>query len=246
MSGLVLSLFPGVGLLDRAFEAEGFTVVRGPDVLWGGDIRAFHAPPGVFAGVIGGPPCQRFSGLANICRARYGEESLAPDLIPEFCRVVVEAQPTWFVMENVVGAPLPVVSGFIGSDVVLNNRECGGVQNRVRRFTFGTRSGVALPVERSSEPAVWEPAVTSTAGGRRARAVLGENGRPIGKQARAGGLLKMRTIREMAILQGLPGDFLEDAPFTDKGKREVIANGVPLPLGMAVAQAVKVATGAKP
>jgi len=31
VSGLVLSLFPGIGLLDRAFEEEGFTVVRGPD-----------------------------------------------------------------------------------------------------------------------------------------------------------------------------------------------------------------------
>lgn len=33
---LVLSLFPGIGLLDMAFEEEGFTVVRGPDLLWGG------------------------------------------------------------------------------------------------------------------------------------------------------------------------------------------------------------------
>lgn len=36
---LVLSLFPGIGLLDMAFEQEGFCVVRGPDVLWGGDVR---------------------------------------------------------------------------------------------------------------------------------------------------------------------------------------------------------------
>jgi site-specific DNA-cytosine methylase len=28
---LVLSLFPGIGLLDMAFEAHGFCVVRGPD-----------------------------------------------------------------------------------------------------------------------------------------------------------------------------------------------------------------------
>lgn len=49
-SALVLSLFPGVGLLDMAFEAEGFTVVRGPDLLWGGDIRRFHAPAGRFEG----------------------------------------------------------------------------------------------------------------------------------------------------------------------------------------------------
>ena len=27
---LVLSLFPGIGLLDRAFEEHGFCVVRGP------------------------------------------------------------------------------------------------------------------------------------------------------------------------------------------------------------------------
>jgi DNA (cytosine-5)-methyltransferase 1 len=30
---LVLSLFPGIGLLDMAFDEEGFCVVRGPDGL---------------------------------------------------------------------------------------------------------------------------------------------------------------------------------------------------------------------
>jgi site-specific DNA-cytosine methylase len=45
---LVLSLFPGIGLLDRAFEEEGFCVVRGPDLLWGGDIKTFHPPAGKF------------------------------------------------------------------------------------------------------------------------------------------------------------------------------------------------------
>ena len=42
-SPLVLSLFPGIGLMDRAFEEEGFCVVRGPDLLWGGNIKTFHA-----------------------------------------------------------------------------------------------------------------------------------------------------------------------------------------------------------
>lgn len=36
MNNLILSLFPGIGLLDRAFEEIGYTVVRGPDLLWGG------------------------------------------------------------------------------------------------------------------------------------------------------------------------------------------------------------------
>ena len=60
MKPLVLSVFPGLGLFDYAFEQEGFCVVRGPDLLWGGDIRSFHPPP-AFAGVIGGPLCQSVS-----------------------------------------------------------------------------------------------------------------------------------------------------------------------------------------
>src|SRR5689334_12026263 len=56
----------GIGLLDMAFEDEGFTVVRGPDLLWGGDVKRFHAPSGHFVGVIGGPPCQAFCRLVHI------------------------------------------------------------------------------------------------------------------------------------------------------------------------------------
>jgi DNA (cytosine-5)-methyltransferase 1 len=63
---LVLSLFPGIGLLDMAFEEEGFCVVRGPDLLWGGDVYTFHPPVGKFDGVIGGPPCKRWSRLAHM------------------------------------------------------------------------------------------------------------------------------------------------------------------------------------
>ena len=32
VDGPVLSIFPGVGILDSAFEAEGFCIVRGPDL----------------------------------------------------------------------------------------------------------------------------------------------------------------------------------------------------------------------
>ena len=39
--------------------------------------------------------------------------------------------------------------------------------------------------------------------------------------------------------QGLPEDFLADAPFTVEGKVRVVGNGVPLPMGRAVALAVK-------
>lgn len=236
---LVLSLFPGIGLLDRAFEAEGFCIVRGPDLLWGGDVKAFHPPSGRFDGVIGGPPCQRFSTLSNINRVRYGEESLAENLIPEFERVVDEAQPLWALMENVPLAPWPNVRGYHGTSKMLNNRECGGTQNRERRFSFLTGDGRELLLDwwKPAVPVKWEPAATSTAGGRRSTP------RVDGKGRYQGAILNPRSASALAVAQGLPADFLADAPFTDAERKRVIANGVPLPMGRAVARAVRQAMG---
>jgi DNA (cytosine-5)-methyltransferase 1 len=249
VSGLVLSLFPGIGLLDMAFEAEGFCVVRGPDLLWGGDVRRFHPPAGRFDGVIGGPPCQAFSRLANIVRAVHGEGSIAPNLIPEFERVVSEAAPAWFLMENVEGAPLPIVAGFEARDLVVSNRDdCGGEQNRVRRFSFGTPDGRSLAVEWPAPPVpmAWEPAVCSTSGGRRASVAIGGSGKPKGNQGRGtGARLQQRTLAHEAELQGLPRDFLADAPFTKHGKEVAIGNGVPIPMGRMMARAVRRAMGLK-
>lgn len=42
--------------------------------------------------------------------------------------------------------------------------------------------------------------------------------------------------------QGLPADFLADAPFTVAGKIKCVGNGVPLPMGRAIAKAVRKAT----
>jgi len=227
---LVLSLFPGIGLLDMAFEEEGFCIVRGPDLLWGGDIRRFHPPAGAFDGVIGGPPCQAFSGLANLMRVR-GVES--ENLIPEFERVVGETQPEWFLMENVSAAPLPTVAGYIVKDVLLNNRWLGEHQNRVRRFSFGTHDGRPIhPRLAALEPVEWEHAVTAAHAGDR--------------RVRAKGRIARYSIARARELQGLPANFLEAAPFTAQGKLSAIANGVPLPMGRAIAQAVARATGRRP
>lgn len=170
MNSLVLELFPGISLFGRAFEEAGFCVVRGPDVLWGGDIRAFRPHAGRFDGIIGGPPCQRFSRLANLVEHRYGPDSLADNLIPEFERVVSEAQPSWFVMENVPDAPVPVVPGYGVTPVILNNRWFGEEQNRIRRFSFGLADGRTFNPWRliqikALEPASFEYAVLGKWGG---------------------------------------------------------------------------------
>lgn len=245
MSNLVLSLFPGIGLLDRAFEEHGFCVVRGPDVLWGGDIHTFHPPPGVFGGVIGGPPCQCFSRLSamvlhNQKFAAPGKYQLAPNLIPQFERVVIEAAPRWFVMENVPEAPEPNTPGFAVQSLLLNNRWFGGVQHRQRRFSIGVRGGQAinlikyLEVE-AFEPLEWEPAVLA-AGARRGQVRLN----PGGKEKRINkGSARARTVLDAIRLQGLPDGFLDKAPFTVEGKQRVIGNGVPLPLGRGIAKAIR-------
>lgn len=141
---LVLSIFPGLDLLGHAFEQEGFSVVRGPDVILGGDIRAFHPPPDRFDGVIGGDPCQSHSALANLMRAK-GLEPSFPDMTPEFARVVEEARPAWFLRENVPKAPYIKPAGydvrsFLLDHSTLNSGDgTGHEQRRRRRFWFGTR-----------------------------------------------------------------------------------------------------------
>jgi DNA (cytosine-5)-methyltransferase 1 len=247
---LVLSLFPGIGLLDQAFEEQGFCVVRGPDLLWGGDIKKFHPPSGKFDGVIGGPPCKPFSQLAHIVRARYGEGAVAENLIPEFERCITETKPSWFLMENTPRAPLPKVDGYAVCATILNNRSFGSPQNRVRRFSFGVREDTPINLLRyveivALENPIVEYAVLAGYGGTGATLKYSgrrKDGTPYKRTE--GTLAKMkraqqRTIHTSLELQGLPRDLLDHAPFTKQGKFEVVGNGVPLPMGRAIARAVK-------
>ncbi len=248
---LVLSLFPGIGLLDRAFEEEGFCIVRGPDVLWGGDIRRFHPPAGVFGGVIGGPPCQTFSRLVHIVRAKG--QTPKPNLIPEYERVVAEAAPSWFLMENVPAAPSPAVAGYGVTSLLFNNRWAPEApeQHRERRFSFGVRDGRSpLHIEMCPfENPSYERAVVATSNKEGALAKSQEelrDGTSLRLRRSASvlpGQMPRRTVARCAVLQGLPPDFLHDAPFTAAGKYEVIGNGVPLPMGRAIARAVRRAIG---
>jgi len=226
MSGLVLSLFPGIGLLDMTFEEEGFCVVRGPDLLWGGDIKKFHPPAGVFDGVIGGPPCKWWSSAANIAKARG--QTVQPDIIPEFERCVGEAAPAWFVMENISNAPLPAVPGYQIHAQLVDANAVGADQRRVRRFSFGTRDGRMLqiiPLALVAEP--------------RHGTVTTRNLKWDKLRKRPRSTNSLRTWGIACEAQGLPVDFLSATPFTAKGKWEMLGNGIPLPMGRAVAKAVK-------
>lgn len=249
---LVLSLFPGIGLLDMAFELEGFTVVRGPDVLWGGDILTFHPPPNRFDGVIGGPPCQAFSRMAHMVR-QNGLEPKFGNLIPEFERCVLEASPQWFLMENVPDAPVPFGRCGGGPDpslpwvhtFVLNNRQCvdeegkPATQNRARRWTFGMWGSyrpLMVDVVTFENP-VFERAALGGSDTREIPIKLGGSGKrkttlPFNAKSRL-------SLAGLCKKQGLPEDFAKHFPFRTDAACKAVGNGVPLPMGRAIAKAVK-------
>lgn len=251
MSPLVLSLFPGIGLLDRAFEEEGFCVVRGPDLLWGGDIKRFHPTPGRFEGIIGGPPCQAFSRLVHMVR-QNGYEPKFGNLIPEFERVAFEARPEWFLMENVPDAPKPTVVGYHVCDRLFNNRWLGQTQNRLRRFSFGVQTDVSILLTtffiegEALMPSAFEYAATGGSERETPIAIGGSGKRKRtfrdGKSRLPWNSKSAGAFKEVARKQGLPVDF-DLPPFTVAAKCQAVGNGVPLPMGRAVAKAVKQAMG---
>ena len=241
---LVLSIFPGIDVAGKGFEEEGFCVVRGPDLLWGGEIRTFHPPASVFGGVIGGPPCQAFSQMRHL-NPNVGKHG---NLIPEFERVVYEAQPDWFVMENVPAAPLPVVAGYKVVPLLLNNRQLGEEQHRLRRFSFGTRAGLHLCPELSPiENPEYREAVTSSSsavpvkigGSGKIKSTFGGPTVSAGHGAVMSHERGNMTLQEMCRLQGLPETFTDNMPFTAHGKRLVIGNAWSLPMSRAIARSVK-------
>lgn len=216
---LILSIFPGADLLGRGFEQEGFCVVRGPDLVWGGDIRTFHPPANKFAGVIGGSPCQEFS------RERRAQpitgEGVA--LLGQFARVVMESRAPWFLLENVAGVPAVDVPGYTVQRFNLRATECGGRQLRLRVFQFGSRDGVALTLARAVTAAadIASPELVILP------AALASEGRRAGRLGFA----------DFCELQGLPRDF--NLPGLSLGaKYRAVGNGVPVYVARVVAQAI--------
>lgn len=204
---LILSLFPGIGLLDRGFEDSGFCVVRGPDLIFGGDIRNFNVPEGKFDGIIGGPPCQDFSKARREPPTGAGLQMLA-----EFIRIVNQARPTWWLAENVPGVPDIKIEGYSWQRLDLNAADFGLKQRRLRHIQFGSNDSTQLLINRPGRVVLTlEPTVIAN---------------------------DSRPISELSRLQGLPEGF--DIPAFTRGElAKAIGNGVPYPVAVALAEAVK-------
>lgn len=211
---LVLSLFTGVGLLDRAFREAGFCVVSAGDLIYGQDIRHFKGIKGKFDGIIGGSPCQLFSD-AN--RDRPGEDQYhyGLQMMDEYKRIVLECDPSWYLFENVRNAPNLIIEGYEHQRIDINQAWYSDTR-RLRHIQFGHKEGKKIFWERGS---VTDRSLKSCA--------LASDSRP---------------FRELCNLQGLEDDF--DLPdFTVKGKKKLVGNGVPLVMGRVIANSVRDCTG---
>lgn len=204
---LVLSIFPGIDLLGKGFEKEGFSVVRGPDLIFGGDICKFHVPPNKFDGVIGGPPCQDFSG-----KRRTPPTGNGVYMLKQFARVVTEARPLWFLLENVPAVPDVVIAGYSHQRIDVRASDFGLPQRRLRHFQFGSREDRVLVFDRSPTVTVTEPAALASG--------------------------RTHSFSKLCQLQGLPADYTLPS-FTKAGARRAVGNGVPVPMAAALAAAIK-------
>lgn len=170
MKGKILDLFCGCGGLSLGFEKAGFEVAYAID-MWSKAIETYNynrenkvaeckdihkltdenlkkiCEENKIIGVIGGPPCQGYSkvGTRDINDPRN-------HLYLEYCRVVKEVLPEFFVIEN-VGGLLTLSNGMFKKDIITRFTELGynvkfkeicaadyGVpQNRRRVFFVGMK-----------------------------------------------------------------------------------------------------------
>lgn len=207
---LVLSLFSGAGLLDKAFKEKGFCVVSAGDIILNHDIRDFTGMKDKFSGLIGGPPCRWFS-KANRDRSN---KHLGIELLNEFKRVVLECSPDWALIENVSEVPNLYIDGYSHQRIDINQSWYEPI-NRLRHIQFYSKHNLYLHWDRKNVTDQSHKFKCDSA------ALASDS----------------RSYKELLRLQGLPLD-LDYPDFTVKGKKKLIGNGVPISMGRVIAQSV--------
>ncbi len=171
MNNEIIDLFCGCGGLSRGFEIAGFKTVLAID-MWNDAIKTYNhnhnekvgmckdirdldndflkkfAKEHNIVGIIGGPPCQGYSTVGK--RDINDERNY---LYLEYCRVVENIQPEFFLLENVKGL-LTLNDGLFKEDIInrfgalgyivtykiLNASDYGVPQNRQRVFFVGIKN----------------------------------------------------------------------------------------------------------
>jgi DNA (cytosine-5)-methyltransferase 1 len=179
-------------------------------LLLGGDITGFTLDPSHFDGFIAGTPCQDFS------RARRQPPSgLGLRMLEQFCRLVTEGEPDWWLLENVPSVPNVIIKGYTVQRFNMFASDFGLHQRRNRTFQFGSR-GQSLLIPRVSLSHTTRASRIPTAGQPPART----------------------NFADYCELMGLPRSF--NLPgLSRSAKYRAVRNGVPVPMAHAVAAAIR-------
>lgn len=101
MGRKAIDLFAGTGSATRYFEEAGWTVDK-VDILQGRDVREYHPSKADF--VWASPPCTEYSYSNRKFATWESKYETAPKLWRDSLRVVREARPRFWIIENVKGA----------------------------------------------------------------------------------------------------------------------------------------------
>lgn len=157
----IVDLFCGAGGMSLGFQKAGFKIALAAD-NWDVAVACYknnfshkvkkldlHNVDAVVAEVlkvkpdviIGGPPCQDFSGAGT------REEGSRAQLTADYANIVAQCSPKYFVMENVARARLSkayavarqilIDGGYKLTEIVLDACYCGVPQHRKRFFCIG-------------------------------------------------------------------------------------------------------------
>lgn len=189
-------------------------------------------PPGIFCGIIGGPPCQWASSAMGL-NGRNGIKNKPLDLIPEFVRIVNEAAPSWVIMENVMAAKKSAAIPKEGVPTKLVDWDCGGMTMRRRYFWVWPDRLILMP---SKRPGKGEYTVLATSW--KTRSGFRDKFKTI-KNGYRRGMHEYITTKKAAELQGFPEllPMLEDLP--RRYAVPLLGNGVPKAMGLYIARATK-------
>jgi len=157
----------------------------------------------------------KFDGLIggspcqDFSRLNRNPKGYSMAMLKQYIRVVGEASSSWFLFENVVGFPHFEIEGYHQQRFQLDLAWFSPFSRR-RDFIFGSKDGRLL-----------NPMIQVN-GEVKGTAVTGSDN---------------RSFKTMCEIQGLPPDF--DLPFLSlEGKKQAVANGVPLPMGNYLAQLI--------
>jgi DNA (cytosine-5)-methyltransferase 1 len=138
------------------------------------------------------------------------------EMLEQFARVVTEAHPNWWLLENVPTVPNVTVPGYTVQRLDLNALECGSAQSRLRHFQYGSIYGFVLVPDRKLFV------------GRSQDICLASEGKRPGR----------RSFADFCEQQGLPRDF--DLPgLVTSAKYAAVGNGVPILMARTIAAAVR-------